>query len=146
MQTPPSDYSRFLNALGAQLGTPLSSADGVCALYDSDGKEAAVIEMPEHSEIVMFHCAVGRRPEQADALHRLLTLNFDVALLRGCWLAVSENDVRLCTHREFSSLSEAEFCNVALGFIAQAQEVREWVGTPPMNTAPPVAARSSFSV
>lgn len=62
MQTLRPDFSRFINALGAQLGTSLTLQNGVCALNDAQDNEAAVIELPEHSEMVVFHCRVGRCP------------------------------------------------------------------------------------
>ncbi|KPB76994.1 type III secretion system chaperone [Pseudomonas cannabina] len=127
MQTLRPDFSRFINALGAQLGTSLTLQNGVCALYDAQDNEAAVIELPEHSEMVVFHCRVGRCPERAADLQRLLSLNFDVARLHGCWFAVDKGDVRLCAQRELVSLDESSFCDVTRGFIVQAQEARTFL-------------------
>ncbi|UZE25635.1 type III secretion system chaperone [Pseudomonas sp. B21-056] len=127
MKTPALDFTRFLNSLGAQLGTSLSLQNGVCALYDSQDNEVAIIELPEHSEMVIFHCSVGRCPERSADLQRLLSLNFDVARLHGCWFAVDQGDVRLCAQRELASLDEPGFCNVARGFIAQAREARTFL-------------------
>lgn len=127
MRTPAPDFTRFLNALGAQLGTSLSLQNGVCALYDSQDNEAAVIELPSHSEMVILHCKVGRCPERPADLQRLLSLNFDVARLHGCWFAIDQGDVRLCAQRELLSLDEPGFCNTARGFIAQAREARTFL-------------------
>lgn len=124
MKTPAPDFNRFINSLGAQLGASLSLQNGVCALYDGQDNEAAVIELPEHSEMVIFHCRIGRCPERAADLQRLLSLNFDVARLHGCWFAVHQGDVRLCAQRELVSLDEPTFCDVVRGFIAQAREAR----------------------
>ncbi|QHF02083.1 CesT family type III secretion system chaperone [Pseudomonas asturiensis] len=124
MNTSTTVFARFINALGTQLGTPLSVQNGVCALYDSQDHEVAVIELPEHSEMVVFHCRVGRSPERAADLQRLLTLNFDVARLHGCWFALDQGNIRLCAQRDLASLDEAGFCNMARGFIAQAREAR----------------------
>lgn len=127
MKKTPTDFNRLLQALGAQLGTSLALRDGVCALYDSQEQEVAVIELPEHSEMVIFHCRVGRTPEQPAQLQRLLSLNFDVARLHGCWFALDQADVRLCAQRDLRYLDEAEFCNLAMGFIAQVGEARSLV-------------------
>ncbi|MCF5710982.1 type III secretion system chaperone [Pseudomonas tremae] len=127
MKTLQPDFARFISALGAQLDAPLMLQNGVCALYDSQDNEAAVIELPEHSEMVIFHCRVGRCPERSADLQRLLSLNFDVARLHGCWFAVDQGDVRLCAQRELGSLDEPTFCDVTRGFISQAREARAFL-------------------
>ncbi|KPZ10119.1 Type III chaperone ShcE [Pseudomonas syringae pv. viburni] len=127
MKTSQPDFARFINSLGAQLGTSLTLQNGVCALYDGQNNEAAIIELPEHSEMVIFHCRIGRCPERAPDLQRLLSLNFDVARLHGCWFAVDQGDVRLCAQRELASLDEPAFCDVARGFISQAREARAFL-------------------
>jgi hypothetical protein len=124
MRTSTPDFSGLIHSLGAQLGTSLTLQNGVCALYDSQDTEAAVIELPEHSEMVIFHCRVGRCPERSADLQRLLSLNFDVARLHGCWFAVDQGDVRLCAQRELASLNESLFCDITRGFIVQAREAR----------------------
>lgn len=127
MNTSQHEFSRFITALGAQLGTSLTWQNGVCALYDGQDNEAAVIELPEHSEMVIFHCRVGRCPERSADLQHLLSLNFDVARLHGCWFAVDQGDVRLCAQRELVSLDEPAFCDVTRGFIAQARDARAFM-------------------
>lgn len=124
MQPPAPDFTRFINSLGAQLGTLLALQNGVCALYDSEGNEAVIIELPEHSEMVIFHCRVGHCPESTADLQRLLSMNFDVARMHGCWFAVDQEDVRLCAQRELATLDEQAFCAVTRGFIAQVREAR----------------------
>jgi len=127
MKTRFSPLTGFINALGARLGTSLTVQNGVCALYDGEDNEAAVIELPEHSEMVVFHCRVGRCPERSADLQQLLSLNFDVARLHGCWFAVDQGDVRLCAQRELATLDESQFCDAAHGFIAQAREARAFL-------------------
>lgn len=114
----------FIVHLANQLGTPLTLQNGVCALYDYDHHQAAVIEMAEHGDCVILHCRLGAlHPEQGN-LERLLCMNFNVALLRGCWLALDKGDVRLCIQRELNPLDEDGFCQLVSGFIAQARETR----------------------
>ncbi|MBA1229484.1 CesT family type III secretion system chaperone [Pseudomonas viridiflava] len=127
MNNSPTDFSRLIHSLGAQLGTSLTAQNGVCALYDSQDNEAAVIELPDHSEMVIFHCRVGRCPDRSDDLQKLLSLNFDVARMHGCWFAVDKGDVRLCAQRELALLDEPQFCDVARGFIVQAREARAFL-------------------
>jgi hypothetical protein len=119
-----STIHTFIGHLAVQLGTPLTLKNGVCALYDSDHFQAAVIEVAESSDSVMLHCRLGTLyPEQSN-LERLLRMNFNVALLRGCWFALDNGEVRLCVQRELSPLDESGFCNWVSGFIAQARETR----------------------
>ncbi|MHC8397960.1 type III secretion system chaperone [Pseudomonas sp. MDT1-17] len=113
----------LIGHLANQLGTPLTLQNGVCALYDND-HQAAVIEIGEHGDSVILHCRLGALHPEQDNLKRLLCMNFDVALLRGCWLALDNGDVRLCIQRELSLLNEDGFCHLVRGFIAQTRETR----------------------
>jgi hypothetical protein len=119
-----SIIQRLIAQLASQLGTPLTFQRGVCALYDRDHLQAAVIELPEHSETVVLHCRLGTAQPGAENLQRLLSMNFDVATLRGCWLALDQGDVRLCTSRELARLDEDTFGGLVQGFIAQVRETR----------------------
>ncbi|MBV4458463.1 type III secretion system chaperone [Pseudomonas sp. COR58] len=119
---------RFIAHLADRLGTPLTWQNGVCALYDSEQAQAAVIEWPEHSENVIIHCRLGALRPGPDNLQRLLAMNFDIAGLRGCWLALDKGDVRLCTQRELARLDEDSFSDVVGGFVAQVRETRSGLG------------------
>ncbi|MGE7955657.1 type III secretion system chaperone [Pseudomonas sp. NPDC089530] len=119
---------RFITHLGNQLGTTLTLHNGVCALYDRDHLQAAVIEWPEHSDHLILHCRLGALQPGPDHSQRLLALNFDIASLRGCWLALDKGDVRLCTQRELAQLDEDSFSHLVGGFVAQARETRSSLG------------------
>lgn len=115
---------RYIAHLANQLGTPLTWQNGVCALYDNEHLQAAVIELPEHSDNVIFHCRLGALQPGPEHPQRLLAMNFDSASLRGCWLALDKGDVRLCTQRELSRLDEESFASLVAGFVVQARETR----------------------
>ncbi|MGX0890602.1 hypothetical protein AB7M22_002610 [Pseudomonas sp. ADAK2 TE3594] len=119
---------RFLDRMGERLGLPLALQQGVCALYDNDDNQVAVIEFPEHSENIVLHCRLGSVQKRADNFQRLLDFNFDVSALRGCWLALDQGEVRLCTQRELEYLNEDHFCHWVTGFIAQVRETRTSLG------------------
>ncbi|MDI2591014.1 type III secretion system chaperone [Pseudomonas sp. 681] len=114
----------FIAHLGHQLGTSLTLQGGVCALYDNANLQAAVIELPEHGDNVILHCRLGALQPGPDNVQQLLNMNFDVAALRGCWLALDQGDVRLCTQHTLARLDEDSFCGLVNGFIAQARETR----------------------
>lgn len=118
------DIQRFIAHLGAQLGVPLNLQDGVCALNDSAQQQAVVIEVPDHSDGVILHCRLGGLRPGPNNMQRLLCMNFDVANLHGCWLALDQQDVRLCTQHALAQLDEQRFCDLVQGFIAQAQATR----------------------
>ncbi|MDO7895766.1 type III secretion system chaperone [Pseudomonas citrulli] len=116
---------RLISALADHLHADLQLEDGVCALYDKADREAVVIELPEHSDMAILHCAI-EVTAHAPGLHkRLLELNFRLDLLGGSWLALDDKAcVRLCAHSALSTLDETRFCHWVVGFVAQVNEVR----------------------
>ncbi len=116
---------RLISALADHLHADLHLEHGVCALYDAHDCEAVVIELPEHSDLAILHCAI-ELPAHAPGLHkRLLELNFRLDLLGGSWLALDDKAcVRLCAHSALSGLDETRFCHWVVGFVAQVNEVR----------------------
>ncbi|MBT2340244.1 MULTISPECIES: type III secretion system chaperone [Pseudomonas] len=116
---------RLISALADHLHADLQLEEGVCALYDRNNREAVVIELPEHSDMAILHCAI-EVTAHAPGLHkRLLELNFRLDLLGGSWLALDDKAcVRLCAHSTLSTLDETRFCHWVVGFVAQVNEVR----------------------
>lgn len=113
----------FVARLGERLGTSLTLQNGVCALYDEQDRELAVIEIPLPGSAVMLYCRLGRSGAGLD-YQRLLTANFDMGSMRGCWFALDRGALCLCTQREIADLDEQRFCDLAMGFIAQAKTMR----------------------
>lgn len=114
----------FLTRLSERLGTPLRLQRGVCALYDEQDRQLAVIEIPQPASTVMLHCQLGGVEHGLDSYRRLLASNFDMASMRGCWFALNHDALCLCTQRDISELDEQRFCDLAMGFIAQAQSMK----------------------
>ncbi|WLG96126.1 type III secretion system chaperone [Pseudomonas sp. FP198] len=116
---------RLISALAEHLHAQLQLEGGVCALYDASNREAVIIELPDHGDVAILHCAIDV-PAHAPGLHkRLLELNFRLDLLGGSWLALDDKgSVRLCAHCPLSMLDEARFCHWIVGFIGQVGEVR----------------------
>lgn len=119
-----ASIDRFIARLAHQLGTSLHLQGGVCALHDAKQQEAVIIESPERSDNVILHCRLGAALPGLDTFKQLLNLNFDVCSLRGCWLALDQADVRLCTQRDLDQLDEEGFCDWVSGFVAQGRETR----------------------
>jgi hypothetical protein len=114
----------FLARLGERLGTPLTLQRGVCALYNDRDQQLAVIEIPQPGSSIMLYCRLGQVPRAADSYQRLLARNFDMSSMRGCWFALSRDALCLCTQRDIAELDEERFCDLAMGFIAQAETLR----------------------
>lgn len=121
---------RFLQHFSSGCKTPLHLKEGVCALYNDQGQEAAVLEVPEQSDSLLLHCQLTETDPQASLTFYplLLQLNFEMAAMRGCWLALDEqHKVRLCFQQSLAQLDEATFSHLVSGFIEQAVEVREFI-------------------
>lgn len=130
MTSSQQQVEKLLQHFSAWCKTPLHLKEGVCALYNEQGEEAAVLEVPEHSDSLLLHCQLIDTDPQASLMlfPKLLQLNFEMAAMRGCWLAVDElYKVRLCFQQPLAHLDEADFSHIVSGFIEQAAEVRAFI-------------------
>lgn len=120
---------QLLSGFAPRTGATLTLDNGVCALYDEQGQEALVLEMPPQGDALLLHCQLldMRRYETEPAAWRLMmTLNFEMNAMRGCWLALDEdNQIRLCHQQPVSALSEVTFAPLLEAFIQQAREARD---------------------
>lgn len=122
--------NHFLNLYGRKIKVQLSLKEGVCALYDRHHQEVAIIELPQGSDSVLFHCRIETLPEDTapGMLKTLLALNFEMNAMRGCWLALdADQNLRLCSQSPVASLNETLFTQSLEGFMLQAQQVREFI-------------------
>ena len=107
----------------------LALKNGVCALFNGE-REAVIIEVPENSDTVIFHCEIANvmhHPVGQDFYQKILLLNFEVSIMKGCWLAIDAQDLRLVTTQEIRLLTETDFCNLVIGFIEQVTVIRQLV-------------------
>ncbi|WLS77887.1 type III secretion system chaperone [Erwinia pyri] len=122
--------NHFLNLYGRRIKAPLSLKEGVCALFDRHQQEVAIIELPQGSDSVLFHCRIETLQGDAapERLKTLLALNFEMNAMRGCWLALdAEESLRLCSQLPVATLDERLFAQSLEGFMLQAQQVREFI-------------------
>ena len=133
MHSQQQHVTRLLQAFGRATQTPLRLDNGICVLNDENGEEAAVIDVPAHSEQLLLHCRIVALDglegvDEAALLRLMLQLNFEMAAMRGCWLAVDEfNQLRLCFQHSLSGLEENRFNAVLSGFIQQVKESRDFI-------------------
>lgn len=116
---------RLISALADHLRADLHLQQGVCALYDTQDREAVVIELPDHSDMAIVHCAIELTAHASGLHKRLLELNFRLDLLGGSWLALDDQAcVRLCAQCPLSALDETAFCHWVVGFVRQVDALR----------------------
>ncbi|WP_345831057.1 type III secretion system chaperone [Erwinia sp. HDF1-3R] len=122
--------NHLLEHYGRQHNSALTLKDGVCALVDRDNREAAVIELPPGSDSLIFHCKIEdlHEPCSERYLRTLMSLNFEMNAMRGCWLALdNEESLRLCSQLSVSGLDATGFRMALSGFMTQAREVNEFI-------------------
>ncbi|OSN05715.1 type III secretion system chaperone [Lonsdalea iberica] len=133
MHSQQQHVTRLLQAFGRASQTTLKLENGICVLNDENGEEAAVIDVPTHSEQLLLHCRIvaldGLEGLDPTAIYRLMMqLNFEMAAMRGCWLALDEfNQLRLCFQHSLSALDENRFSAMLSGFIQQVKETRDFI-------------------
>lgn len=131
MNQHPSTPLRLLAALSQQLNVNLQLDNGVCALFDSQGREVCVIELQPRNSAALLHCTVSTHRPALERDRQLLKLNFQPDLLHGCWLALDEDDsVRLCAQCPTDFLTPLGFCQWVTGFIQQVADTRQLLAQP----------------
>ncbi len=126
MHTAATRINCYIASLSKALRTPLKLKNGLIALYDDKNQESLVIEVPKGSDIVIFHCKILNLQSDTNVTHyqRLLKLNFDIADMKGAWLAQDENTIRLCHMVHTDLVGDTAFCRLCFGFIDQARRLK----------------------
>ena len=63
--------------------------------------------------------------DQLTTWRLLMKLNFEMQAMRGCWLALDEEEqMRICYQQPLAGLTPATFSALMLAFIQQAREMR----------------------
>lgn len=122
--------NQLIQHFGKTINSPLSLKNGVCALYDANQQESAIIEVPDMTENFIFHCTLTKLTSDPSKqlLRKLLLLNFEISAMQGCWIAIDENDhVCLCHTLCIEKTDEQNFCDTLIGFINHAKDVRLFV-------------------
>ncbi|NRD75709.1 CesT family type III secretion system chaperone [Shewanella sp. VB17] len=113
--------------LSDSVGSDLDIETGICALYDQDGHEAAIIEIPKNSEMIILHCELFSVNEELtiEAYQQIMQQNFLIGDMKGCWFALEGSSLKLCTKRFIADMNGLRFCHLVNGFIQQGKEWRE---------------------
>ncbi|MEJ2042489.1 MAG: type III secretion system chaperone [Reinekea sp.] len=119
--------NRLIQHFAERINNYFTLDNGVCALYDTDGQEAVIIEAPQHSDNVLLYCTLQSMPLEItrESLSKLLMLNFEVSAMQGCWVAMDEDyRLRLCYLYSMVHIDENHFSDTLTGFIEQVKDVR----------------------
>lgn len=125
-----SKTNQFLQHFSQSINTKLSLNNGVCAIYNHLSQQSAVIEVPDFSDNIIFHCSLMTLPEKVNAqtMKQMLLLNFEMSAMQGCWLAIDEQQqLCLCYLLPIDKTDQTHFCNTLLGFIEQVKNVRPFI-------------------
>ncbi|MFB6324882.1 type III secretion system chaperone [Pantoea deleyi] len=119
---------QLLDDFGRRQGISLTIDNGVCAMQDEQGQEAVILELPAGSDTLLLHCqlfASALLTDQLTTWRLLMKLNFEMQAMRGCWLALDEEEqMRICYQQPLAGLTPATFSALMLAFIQQAREMR----------------------
>lgn len=116
---------QLLAALSKHLKVDLQLENGVCALFNRQGLETCVIELLPQNSAALLHCAMQTHHPTREGYSQLLTLNFQLEKMHGCWLALDDNgEVRLCAQCPMEVLTEDMFCQWVSGFVHQVEDMR----------------------
>lgn len=122
------NLQRLLDDFGRRQGISLTIDNGVCAMQDEQGQEAVILELPAGSDTLLLHCqlfASALLTDQLTTWRLLMKLNFEMQAMRGCWLALDEEEqMRICYQQPLAGLTPATFSALMLAFIQQAREMR----------------------
>lgn len=117
----------LFSELSISVGSHLNIKTGTCALYDPDGQEAAIIEIPKNSEMIIIHCDLLCINEALtiEVYQYIMTKNFSISDMKGCWFALDNTSLKLCTQRTITDMDGIRFCHLVNGFIQQGKHWRE---------------------
>ena len=109
MSDPVEIFTQFLKQLGQSTGAELPLDDNSCHLTDGTGDVVVIIELPEDSDILLFHRVLAQWPasenlRNARAL-QLLALNGEPDKMQGAWF---------CTDPEGSEIHLMTSCSIEL--------------------------------
>ncbi|MFP8968067.1 type III secretion system chaperone [Pokkaliibacter sp. CJK22405] len=130
MTSAQQQVNKLLQHFGKRVGADLSLQDGVCALYDNAGEQAAVVEAHGETDTVIIHCRMADFNTVDNLLlHRqMLMLNFEISAMRGTWLALDDDGhLRLCAAYFIEILTDNSFSDMLEGFINHAVEVKSFI-------------------
>ena len=130
MTDPQGQFEQFIEHLGAISGQDFPINNNACSLINGQDEVAAVIELPEGSDLLVIHSMVARLPadpavQQARAL-QLLTLNSCPEKLRGAWFSIADEGygIYLMTSSPIGNLTTVSFEHLLFNYLELADNLK----------------------
>lgn len=129
MPDPQEQFEQLIQHLRDISGHDFPVNDNACTLVNENNEIAAVIELPEGSDLLMLHRMVSQLPDDPDIRNgralQLLTLNGSPDRLKGAWFSIDSegHGIHLMTSSPIDSLTPDVFENLLLNYIQLADNL-----------------------
>ncbi|MET4692264.1 type III secretion system chaperone [Endozoicomonas lisbonensis] len=143
MADPQEQFEQLIQHLSSISGHDFPINDNACTLVNEDNEVAAVIELPEDSDLLLIHTMVARLPSDPEVRHgralQLLTLNSSPDKLRGAWFSIDEEGygIHLTTSSPVDSLTTGIFENLLFNYIQLAEKLKQELTEEELELASP---------
>ena len=149
MADPKEQFEQLIQHLSDVSGHDFPINDNACTLINENNETAAVIELPEGSDLLLIHTMVARLPSDPEVRHgralQLLTLNSSPDKLRGAWFSIDEESygIHLITSSPVDSLTTGVFENLLFNYIQLAEKLKQELAEEELELAPPLPSTNS---
>ncbi|USE35053.1 CesT family type III secretion system chaperone [Endozoicomonas sp. SCSIO W0465] len=116
-------FELLIQHLNDLSGQKFPMIDSACTLFNEKNEIAAVVELPESSDLLLFHRLVARLPSDPETRNgralQLLTLNGVPDKLQGAWFSIDPEGygIYLMTGHPIDNLSTNGFESLLMNFI-----------------------------
>ena len=131
MTDPQQQFEQLIQHLSDISGHNFPINGNVCTLLNENDETAAVIELPEGSDLLIIHSLLSRLPSDPDIRHgralQLLTLNGNPDRLRGTWFSIDDEGygIHLMTSSPVGNLTTDIFENLLFNYIQLAESLKQ---------------------
>ena len=121
-----SRFEQLIDHLHDFTGLDITLESNSCTLVDNNGEEKIVLELPEKSDLLLFHRMIARLPSDPDTRNgralQLLELNSHPEILRGAWLCIDNEAIaiHLMLGHPLENLTNDSFENLIVNYIELA--------------------------
>ena len=117
MADPEEQFEKLIQHLSDISGNEFPINNNACTLVNDNDEIAAVIELPEGSDLLLIHSIVSQLPSDPEVRSgrtlQLLNLNSSPEKLRGAWFAIDGEGygIHLMSSSSIEALTEDRFEN-----------------------------------
>ncbi|AMO58833.1 type III secretion system chaperone [Endozoicomonas montiporae] len=145
-------FEQLIKHLSDISGHEFPISNNACTLINETDEVAAIIELPEGSDLLLFHSMVSRLPSEPEVRYgralQLLNLNNSPEKLRGAWFAIDGEGfgIHLMSSSPIYSLSEGQFENLLFNYIQLTEELRQQLTEEELEISPPLSPFEGLQV